>query len=683
MHRQRQRRSVGLRRARSLLFLGSLSLLAVRTSPSAQEAYLFGGSPYAEAWVDPCSGNDISGAVGAQDRPFKTIFQAKLRLKQLFPTPSAPGLIHCNPGIYGPMDAAGVGNDEPFPIQMADNIHIQGLGARQCIVRGLQGPSTLEPWYPLDSHQGNSRLQKEILLDLGFLWDDSYEEKFDGFTFQGGHVQVYAETEGVHIAARISNCVFDMLDMSDVGIAGPDFGVLMVHTYDSGSDPFYGGVPPDPPLYASETVLEDGYWDIYLHLFNNTFVQGWEDASTGVFRAKLESVAICDVANTLDNDPHFLFPLPDPNAQYRGVGNPNVQNNLIRYVTDDYHTAMLGIDDGDVRAQVGSKIGPTNAFDPDEASQPTNGTYRSHVVGSSPTPALIPAGNANGDPFANPAFVGEFLSAGLGRPTEVARDWRILPDSALVDQGSYPLNNAVLQADNGLVYDQTGRPFPDWSFVFDGEGYGNLRIQGASVDIGFDESDILIVAGGFTNDSNAQAGLTDCGLGFFCVPEPHCPNGMCGSTSVLDHVEIYPAAGRGYLFSSWYDASLIQLLPPLAPTAPGYFWAASIPWSLLLVPQPFLPSNIHPSYPASALWLFNVATTGHYQYRWQSIPAMTWTTPDDGVVHGFGMITDPIFRPDTTVVPPDACDYVNHQASFIPDANPSVIGFSNAQSLYE
>jgi len=53
----------------------------------------------------------------------------------------------------------------------------------------------------------------------------------------------------------------------------------------------------------------------------------------------------------------------DPNPTLRGVGNPNLQNNLVRCIAPSPRTALMGIDDSDTRAAVTTVTGPSNAFD--------------------------------------------------------------------------------------------------------------------------------------------------------------------------------------------------------------------------------------------------------------------------------------------------------------------------------
>jgi hypothetical protein len=239
-----------------------------------------GGAPFIEAWVDfeiatlnATQVPPITPVVGCPDRPFPTINSATngIRLAAgtgTIPLLSAenPGLVHVMPGIYGPAT-----NGEQLPIQMWEFISIQGQSARACVIRGTgDTPNTFAfvPFTPL-----GDRAFWEVLADFSFLTDESYVEFLDGFTFQSGQIQVYCEPEEVDCQWRISNCVFDMLDMSDVGLPGPEFGILMSHTYDADYALVKG--PKGKPVGVG------GYHDVEAHIINNTFIQGWLPGNDG------------------------------------------------------------------------------------------------------------------------------------------------------------------------------------------------------------------------------------------------------------------------------------------------------------------------------------------------------------------------------------------------------------------
>ncbi|MEM7354721.1 MAG: DUF1565 domain-containing protein, partial [Acidobacteriota bacterium] len=210
---------------------------------------IVGGAPFIEAWVDPCNGQDgpasafvFANGNGTPDQPFRTI-GAAISALSAFAGPNNQGIVHANPGVY-----SAATNQEQFPIMMSDFIHLQGVDARRVVIRGDQTSAVFQLFEPVVPF--GDRFFHETLVDLTFLFDDTVEEMIDGFTFQGGHVQIYAETEFAPIRTRISNNVFDMLNFSDAGVPGPLFGILMVHTFDL-------------------SIL--GYRDIPLNILNNTF----------------------------------------------------------------------------------------------------------------------------------------------------------------------------------------------------------------------------------------------------------------------------------------------------------------------------------------------------------------------------------------------------------------------------
>jgi hypothetical protein len=109
----------------------------------------------------------------------------------------------------------------------------------------------------------------------------------------------------------------------------------------------------------------------------------------------------------------------------------------------------------------------------------------------------------------DPGFVGEMISQqqAVQLTNKYLRDWRLLPDSSVVDQGTTPisdgLGNRRLIAVDGTQYLEP----PNWpisSFTWDGEGHGNPRTVGLETDIGVDESDRMLVAGDYGNDSKSH-----------------------------------------------------------------------------------------------------------------------------------------------------------------------------------
>lgn len=447
-----------------------------------------GGPPFVEVWVDPCNGIDALGQVGCSNAPFQTI-NAAISALVGFAGPGSPGLVHCDAGIY-----SATTNGEAFPIRMRDWIHLQGVGARETVIRG-EGFSSMNVFFPTSngSCKCGSYGPAEVLVDLSFLFDQS-EEMLDGFTFQGGDIQVYSRGEQ-ETWARVSNCVFDMLSedktvmrYDDAGgavsspLPGPAFGILLVHDY-------HPSVP---------------YYDMPVNIFNNTFAMAWIRQDNDLVLARPGAIAICDVNNPLCNLPPGMS---DPNTSLRGTANLNIQNNLIRTAPNQSATALMGVDNSDVTAAVGTPPGPSNAFDPRlTGGANSTGQYCS-------TPRSRPAPRVNINPTQpggrDAAFVGEMLTRQFGQPVTVARDWRILPSSVLVDAGSVPRPLAaggLLQAASGTFYREPAL-VPLSSFDLDGEVYGNPRVQPAfgsnipKVDIGFDETHLMVDCAGWANDS--------------------------------------------------------------------------------------------------------------------------------------------------------------------------------------
>src|SRR5262245_28817160 len=151
-----------------------------------------GGFPFIEAWVDPCNGNDFLASLSnppCQSAPYRTINAAIAGALAGGASAATPGLVHCDAGIY-----AASTNGETFPIVMRDWVHLQGVGARQCVIRG-EGASPMGVFLPFSNGTCTCGSAppfplREVLVDLSALFDAS-EEMIDGLTFQGGDVQVY------------------------------------------------------------------------------------------------------------------------------------------------------------------------------------------------------------------------------------------------------------------------------------------------------------------------------------------------------------------------------------------------------------------------------------------------------------------------------------------------------------
>lgn len=481
-----------------------------------------------EAWVDPINGNDATAVVNDATLPFFTATAALAAVSGSIGAggPTNRGLLHLNAGIYSLLT-----NGETFPLVMVDWIDIQGVGAKQTILRGTPFDATINAFQPLSDPTCTcgQRVQSRVLVDFSLADNEGYAEMIDGVSFQDSDIQVYAESIQHHLQGRVSNCIFDMLENPDEGYLPPFFGILMVHRWvqDTKGDPTD---PTDPPG-DGEGGGPGLYRDVFLHAFNNTFLQTWEPDPNNPLAVPIDaqdgSVAICDV-----NDPRCFMGFTDPNTTLRGVGNPNLQNNLIRSFDPTPPSSMLGIDAGDASCGVGTRLGPTNAFDPTvlggfaQAPSLFGLTYCSNILGALPVPVTNAAGAAlNPNPFTggvDPAFVGEAQTSQVFIfPASHSRDWRLIATSTYIDQGSEPVAN-VLTAVNGTSHTEIPCS-PQSSFDFDGEYWGNPRIipsplgsdaTPAAIDIGYDEADVLIDFG-TDNDSVVHAPAGDPAFGPF------------------------------------------------------------------------------------------------------------------------------------------------------------------------
>src|SRR4029453_16542003 len=145
--------------------------------------------------------NDALAMVGCPQQPFQKLNTAIGALLGMV-GPTSPGLVHANPGVYSPTT-----NGESLPVVMRDWIHVQGTGARQCIIRGTPDQSdTMQVFLPDGDCDCGFLTQAEVLVGLSILFNATDEEMIDGFTFQGGFIQVYSRNEAT-TRASISNCI--------------------------------------------------------------------------------------------------------------------------------------------------------------------------------------------------------------------------------------------------------------------------------------------------------------------------------------------------------------------------------------------------------------------------------------------------------------------------------------------
>ncbi|MDJ0839927.1 MAG: hypothetical protein QNK37_25645 [Acidobacteriota bacterium] len=579
---------------------------------------IVGGAPYIEAWVDPCTGSNITGTVGCPDQPFLTLNAAINAVSLAGASAATPGIVHANPGIY-----------QGVPVIMTDFVNVQGAGAKRTIIRGIGQPNYPFLFWPEGGESCTCGVRRpgEVLVDCTFLTDNTYEEMIDGFTFQRGDMQVYAETEFGPIRARVSNCVFDMLDAEDG--PGPYFGLIMVHVYNLTA----GGI----------------YYDIPMNVLNNTFIQGWLFSEDNVITSRPDAVAITDVS-----DP-ACWATPDPDISLRGLGNPSIQNNLIRYACEQRRTSLLGIDNSDVTVAVGTSPGPTNGFDPGTVGGfDLTGRFCSRILGAPPTPRLNPQPATGG---VDPAFVGEFLSNSLGYAFNFSRDWRLLPSSAFVDVGSAPVGGTLVAA-NGTTYTDAG--FPEQSFDFDGEHYGNLRIQGAFPDIGFDETDVLVSAGGYFNDTRSQ------------IPGCSCYHPFGTSSKLF----IFPGPGNYDLFNT------IACKPFIPPAGTPGICVAGSPWAFSTQFGTLVPPVVVGGFPPTNAFqyiqfppIFPFCIVSSVVFTGRSIPnQVNYTPPCANTLHRVAFD-----RPPPSATP--ACVYLNEQVVYR-NANGTTPLLSNLQSGY-
>ena len=469
---------------------------------------------YTQAWVDPVNGDDATAVVANKALPFRTIGHARAAVQTSIAVNNQVGVVHCLPGVYSLAT-----NGEILPISMVDQIHIRGVGAKECVIRGGAIPN-IPVFLPI-APMGAFAVQ-EVLVDFSTVISNTKETaSIDGFTLLGGDVQVFFNSSNGNSYGRVSNCLFDMRDVPKSGLIGPSFGILMVNPY------------------LCATGL--GYQECRASIFHNTFIQGYRPAVGPPETARAESVAICDVTDN-SGDPNLAYG-PGPYPALRGLSCPSIQNNLIRCLPDARRTALLGVDESDTTFQIipGFPLMlESNAFHALENGQTTfdeTYTFCSVPQGKSPKPVVDLM-------TTDPGFVGEMigdlnLQAGL-TPTAV-RDFRLLFDSPLVNRGRYtPVNSGpcagiLMYAGNGNCYSEPNNPaYLHGSFQHDGEGFGNPRVAFSWAkptlmpmpDIGFDETDTLVIAGCYANESRSHSLPWDSTIGtgspyrWYLLPDP-------------------------------------------------------------------------------------------------------------------------------------------------------------------
>lgn len=629
-----------------------------------------------EAWVDPIFGKDTNHLVDdvslpgpARISPYLTIqvaiddVQNKLNVGE-------EGIVHLMPGLYSEATR------QTFPIHMKNGVHVQGAGAKECVLRvrgGTPGPqgNPMSLHYPAAGTTDEPSRRRAVIVAVDFKsasvsgiplgpngeigWPDEREgPTLDGVTIQGAEVQVSMEDEHTIIRGRVSNCVFDMRDVPEIddeAFAGPDFGVLVCARYFSGNPPS----GPEPIYYDNGHSTH--YPPHHIQLFNNTFIQGaLRDGEEPLIDfAKEDSVAICDFAEPMTPAPPAINN-EDPDIRVRGINRHNVQNNLIRHVKEGLRTAMLGIDDGDAHCARANGLvvpRPTNAFDSlamGTLSAP-NGLYAVDIDPplNVPTPRVDLSSQ-------DPGFVGEYLTQTRGH---YIRDFRILPDSAMLDQGvspDYTASCGFVGAVNGLEHrDSVG--YMKEVFDFDGEVHGNPRIVGGETDIGFDEIDELIIAGCYGNDTKSHYRPWDPGLGNEPgFSSPIVPTGLIDRVHVMRNPHTAPLSMPvAFAFTADFTLGSGTAWPNMPGSLPSPLF---VPW---------------------AVWL-DVFTYAPGFLTLTSTPT-SWTNWQYGQVHAFGEDSRPLDDgPSSPPAPPALTSYFNSQIIFF-DVNGNLAS-SNLQSEY-
>ena len=467
--------------------LPNLTRLSLRACASALPLLFATHALANDVYVNPQTGDDING-LGTKGRPFQTLHHAIGAI-------GGSGVVRAMPGIYADSPAY---NNEVFPLNLPQHVALQGVGAKECVIRrlqvGLGTPGHNFVVLPRNQASHPNTDTAYPIVDCSFS-GNSYADTFiEGFTFQGGQVQIYSYPEAAQ-SVRISNCVFDLRSGGDESLPGPEFGILLTSVYQITGPGCSGGFYPD----------------LQYHILNNTFIGGYEMSTTSTDLSIQSCVALCN-----SNDPALWAGCPDPNPTIRGVSNLNVQNNLFRILPNQVARAMLGVDSSDTTAAVGvappgyTLPCPSNAFDPADTGGFSADTppkwFSGFDVGKSP-PTTILAIDRSATPRVDPGFVGEMIGqtqTGLTYPH--VRDWRLLQTSALKDIGTTPvITSGIVQigATDGTTFVESNLAV-DQAFDWDGEGYGNPRVVGGVIDVGFDEIDGLMIAGSYGSDSKSH-----------------------------------------------------------------------------------------------------------------------------------------------------------------------------------
>ncbi len=148
------------------------------------------------AWVDPVSGTDGATLQARQEQindpemPFKTLHQAILTLyRHLTLFNDGPldlgteGTVYALPGVYGPTDGLTGGVNGPSssgdipPIVLRDRVHVKGVGAGRCIIRGNGEDFTHTTAFWPTPPYGSNAVLREVLVDLSRA-NEAYNNPF-------------------------------------------------------------------------------------------------------------------------------------------------------------------------------------------------------------------------------------------------------------------------------------------------------------------------------------------------------------------------------------------------------------------------------------------------------------------------------------------------------------------------
>jgi len=509
----------------------------------------------------------LLGQINDANNPYKTLqaaidaVHAQLGV-QHSPGATTQGIVHALPGLYGVHGTGSSG--DVFPIRMRDRVHLQGAGARNCVIRGTRtmgagANTTAHIFWPDGIGQpstgtggGAGMYHAEVLLDYGVSalrdggfwtgntgvpWSGTSDtaEMLDRLSFEGGDVQVLISSRTntlrpEELRGRITNCIFDMRHDWPITVnppagnhvSGPFFGIMMTKN-----------LWTEPPTF--------GYREQRFLIANNTFALAHYSGDADYEKlSRDEAVGIIDVTSPCNG-----AMCENPRLQ-RGLGSPIVANNLFRLppIQNDRRRAMLGIEDTDVRVDDGTaNFVACNAFPVTTLAMSTsnyNGTSGFYsqpmrpatvfngqafllvnCTGTSCTPVLAPSpgvvlwdGSTSTAPQQfDPGFVGEYLESFIsasGPTLPRILDWRLLPDSALKNKGVITNVSGSTAPPPTMLIAQNGTGISDSackelsSFRWDGEGHGNPRIIEGTVDIGFDEIDSMIACGSWGNHSNSH-----------------------------------------------------------------------------------------------------------------------------------------------------------------------------------